>query len=204
MQEAMALAAMNPVVSNGPTGNGVYIVDNLNHDKDLDDKENNGYMVTNSLDNTAPFVGLDQNHKLVAKDKSDLYESNTPIAVYRVLGENVEKGFERLVEELSKPYENREIHDDGYIYECLTGGQLLYKDQFKYDPLLEEIQLKKLSRILSSNDDKTESKSDKYDPEEPEGDVPARSIEPYDVDGAVGTGLLAAADLLFVDDDFDY
>ena len=77
-------------------------------------------------------------------------------------------------------------------------------DQFKYDPLLEEIQLKKLSRILSSNDDKTESKSDKYDPEEPEGDVPARSIEPYDVDGAVGTGLLAAADLLFVDDDFDY
>ena len=192
MQEAMALAAMNPVVSNGPTGNGVYIVDNLNHDKDLDDKENNGYMVTNSLDNTAPFVGLDQNHKLVTKDKSDLYESNTPIVVYRVLGENVEKGFERLVEELFKPYENREIHDDSYIYECLTGGQLLYKDQFKYDPLLEEIQLKKLSRILSSNDDKTESKPDKYDPEEPEGD------------GAVGTGLLAAADLLFVDDDFDY
>lgn len=204
MQEAMALAAMNPVVSNGPTGNGVYIVDNLNHDKDLDDKENNGYMVTNSLDNSAPFVGLDQNHKLVTKDKSELYESNTPIVVYRVLGENVEKGFERLVEELSKPYENREIHDDSYIYECLTGGQLLYKDQFKYDPLLEEIQLKKLSRILSSNDDKTESKPDKYDPEEPEGDVPARSIEPYDVDGAVGTGLLAAADLLFVDDDFDY
>ena len=174
MQEAMALAAMNPVVSNGPTGNGVYIVDNLNHDKDLDDKENNGYMVTNSLDTSAPFVGLDQNHKLVTKDKSDLYESNTPIVVYRVLGENVEKGFERLVEELSKPYENREIHDDSYIYECLTGGQLLYKDQFKYDP------------------------------EEPEGDVPTRSIEPYDVDGAVGTGLLAAADLLFVDDDFDY
>ena len=141
---------------------------------------------------------------MVTKDKSDLYESNTPIAVYRVLGENVEKGFERLVEELSKPYENREIHDDSYIYECLTGGQLLYKDQFKYDPLLEEIQLKKLSKILSSNDDKTESKPDKYDPEEPEGDVPTRSIEPYDVDGAVGTGLLAAADLLFVDDDFDY
>ena len=79
---------------------------------------------------------------------------------------------------------------------------MLYKDQFKYDPLLEEIQLKKLSRILSSNDDKTESKPDKYDPEEPEGYVPARSIEPYD--GTVGTGLLAAADLLFVDDDFDY
>ena len=204
MQEAMALAAMNPVVSNGPTGNSVYIVDNLNHDKDLDDKENNGYMVTNSLDNSAPFVGLDQNHKLVTKDKSDLYESNTPIVVYRVLGENVEKGFERLVEELSKPYEKREINDNGNINECLTGGTLLYKDQFKYDPLLEEIQLKKLSKILSSNDDKTESKPDKYDPEEPEGDVPTRSIEPYDVDGAVGTGLLAAADLLFVDDDFDY
>ena len=204
MQEAMALAAMNPVVSNGPTGNGVYIVDNLNHDKDLDNKENNGYMVTNSLDNSTPFVGLDQNHKLVTKNKSDLYESNTPIAVYKVLSENGEKGFERLLEELSKPYEDREVHNNSYIYECLTGGELLYKDQFKYDPLLEEIQLKKLSRILSSNDDKTESKPDKYNPEEPEGNVPARSIEPYDVDGAVGTGLLAAADLLFVDDDFDY
>ena len=93
MQEAMALAAMNPVVSNGPTGNGVYIVDNLNHDKDLDDKENNGYMVTNSLDNTTPFVGLDQNHKLVTKDKSDLYESNTPIVIYRVFSRHYSVSF---------------------------------------------------------------------------------------------------------------
>ena len=75
---------------------------------------------------------------------------------------------------------------------------------YKFWKITDTSSLKKLSKILSSNDDKTESKPDKYDPEEPEGDVPARSIEPYDVDGAVGTGLLAAADLLFVDDDFDY
>lgn len=144
MNEAMGLASMNPVV--GSNSGGTYIINNLNQDKDL--KNNSSISVSKTLNKNSNIISLDKKGKVISKPIDTL--NNSLIELYYIKNDS---RYEELLEELNKSYEMRKMHDVDYIYELFTGNKLLTKDQMRYDPLLEQIDLPKLSKVISGTAD---------------------------------------------------
>ena len=151
MNEAMALAAMNPMVG---AAKGDAILINTSPDKDLSGGWGS-YVATRSIDNNS-LLGIDASGKICAKRKDDEYFGgktffNCSSSIYLVQSSTVDEIWDRLINEVSLPYEERPIHNPGYIYEVFTGHELLSPDQADYDPLLERVYLDKLSKELSAD-----------------------------------------------------
>lgn len=192
MNEAMALASMNPVVGAQGTAynkQGAILIDNLNHDKDIENSWGD-YSVTRSLDKNDNILSIDHNGKIVNDSKNTLY-SNNLMDAYIIKTDNVDEIYNKLLEELNLDYDKRPVHDKNYLYEVFTGHKLLTSDQLKYDKLLECIgtELPKFSKVLSgSNTDQKEEKKDgKYFPDKIRG-------------GSVGTALLSSYDSIFANE----
>lgn len=154
MNEAMGLASMNPVVGPIP---GAYIVNVLNNDKDLSTTWNS-YNVSKTLDDNDLMFGVDNNGKLVSKNKSKLKDK--VVEVYSVKRDNIDSIYESIEKELKMEYDKRPVHSTTYIYELFTGKELLSDDQLNFDPLLEKVELPKLSAIISSDADNIKAEFD--------------------------------------------
>ena len=151
MNEAMALAAMNPMVG---AAKGDAIIMNTSPDKDLSGGWGS-YVATRSIDNNS-ILGIDARGKICAKRKDDEYFGGKTFFdcssnIYLVRSGPINEVWDKLIQEVSLPYEERPIHKPSYLYEVFTGHELLSPDQADYDPLLERVYLDKLSKELSSD-----------------------------------------------------
>lgn len=148
IDEAMALAAANPVVGMSGPHHASFIVNVMNHDKDLGDDGRVLTGLSKSLDMDDNLYGVDQNGRFFAKRKYDVMERKDIIECYKV---NVDctKLIESIEAELKIPYESRPVHKQSYIYEALTGKALLSEDQMEYDSLCEKVQLDKMTAALA-------------------------------------------------------
>ena len=151
MNEAMALAAINPMVG---AAKGDAILINTSPDKDLSGGWGS-YVATRSIDNNS-LLGIDACGKICTKRKDDEYFGgktffNCSSNIYLVQSGIVDEIWDKLINEVSLPYDERPIHNPGYIYEAFTGHELLSPDQADYDPLLERVYLDKLSKELSAD-----------------------------------------------------
>lgn len=178
MNEAMGLAGMNPVV--GANGSPNMMINSLSQDKDLTDGWGS-YSIAKTLDKDDKYLKVDNNGKLSLDNKKDLEECN--VAAFYIKG-NSEDKLSKLLYEANLPYEDRPIHDKNFLYEYFTGHKLYSKDQPLYDPMLEEIELPKISNIISSGakgikDDfaKIEDKTEKDGEYVPDGKSPYSSDE---------------------------
>ena len=148
IDEAMALAGMNPMVGMSGPHHASFIVNVMNHDKDLGDDGKVLTGVSKSLDMDDNLYGIDQNGRFFAKRKYDVMERKDIIECYKV-----NKDCTSLIEEIEKeiqiPYDIRPIHKPSYIYEALTGHALLDENQMEYDSLCEKVQLDKMTAALA-------------------------------------------------------
>lgn len=145
MNEAMGLASMNamPCVNRG----GILV--NMSNDKDLKDNRSwSNYRVMRDFSNQ---YGMEVNDdgKLDLVKNSDL--NNNYISVYNIKSPLNEEIFTNLLKELELPLQERPVRSKNYLYEVFTGHSLYTPDQLDYDPLLEKIEIEKLSKQLSSN-----------------------------------------------------
>lgn len=145
MNEVMGLASMNPVVGTNTNSGGTYIINNLSQDKDL---QNSNLSVSKTLNKKSSIITLDKKGKLVTKPIETL--QNSLVEIFFVKNDS---NYGKLLEELSVDYNFRKTHNSDYIYELFTGNKLLTEDQIRYDPLLEQIDLPKLSKIISGEAD---------------------------------------------------
>lgn len=142
---AMGLAGMNPVVGGAkPSGN--IMINSICPEKDA---RWGDYSISKTLDSDDNRITIDDNGKLCIKDKEGLKESY--INAYYITSEDSDEIFEELIKEAMLPYDERPVHTKSYLYEVFTGNNLITPDQLKYDPLLEEIELDKFSKIISSD-----------------------------------------------------
>lgn len=153
---AMGLASMNPVVGSGRPQTGGLL---MKVDKDIENDGWGDYFVTRHIDSDS-YLGIDRNGKVNYK-KSKLIESSN---VYIIRNENTDDIFNTLLEEVSLPYQERQMHGSNYIYEAFTGNKVYMEDQADYDVLLERLYLDKLSKSLSAEADnlKNEFNREKY------------------------------------------
>ena len=192
LEEAMALASMNPMTNKGPKSDTL-IVTNYNHDHDIDHGWDD-YSACRTLDKDDEILSQDKNGKLVITKKDRLYKN--VVEVYKVKSKNHDVIYESLIKEASLPYEERVSHKPNYIYEVFTGHKLYAKDQLKYDPLLEEFELKKFSKVVSSDAGNIESRLKHNRTSAPEGNIPARNPdEDLSTVTPVSTSLLASYDI---------
>lgn len=147
IKEAMALAGMNPVVGMAGPHHGSFIVNVTNHDKDLGDDGKLMTGLSKSLDMDDNLYGIDDNGKFFAKKKYTVMERKDIVEAYGIT-KNCDDIYKLIEEELRIPYENRPVHGQNYIYELVTGHDLLTEDQMQYDTLLEKIDLEKMSNAL--------------------------------------------------------
>ena len=129
---AMGLASMNPMVGSNGTGlnRGNIMINSLCPEKDA---QWGNYSVSKTLDDNDNRLTVDDNGKLCIKDKKDLSESY--IAAYYILNKDSDEIFNKLVEEAMLPYDSRPVRSKSYLY----------------DPLLEEIELEKFSKIITAD-----------------------------------------------------
>lgn len=147
IKEAMALAGMNPVVGMAGPHHGSFIVNVTNHDKDLGDDGKLMTGLSKSLDMDDNLYGIDDNGKFFAKKKYTVMERKDIVEAYGIT-KNCDDIYKLIEEELRIPYENRPVHGQNYVYELVTGHDLLTEDQMQYDTLLEKIDLEKMSNAL--------------------------------------------------------
>ena len=150
MNEAMALAAMTPVVGmNGPH-NGGYIMNVTSYDKDL--KDTNTFSgLTTTLDIDDDIYGLDQNGKVYSARKTDLLKAkDIVVEVYGIHKNDVSKSVSKLLYESMMNYNKRPIHKKHYIYEMVSGKKCYTDDQIEYDPMFEAIDLEKMSNGIQA------------------------------------------------------
>ena len=104
----------------------------------------------------------------------------------------VQENFDALYNILDTPYESRESKQS--IYEMATGHISLTENFAKIDHLLEKVELKKLSKIISSDADNMERELGQTDRLKNDG-----SYTPSNPDetAASGVSLLASADYTF-------
>ena len=149
---AMALASMNPMVGTS-TNNGSYFINVLNHDKDLSDNKNSLWgksYISNTLDTDDNMIGIDKNKKLTTVKKKDIIDENSRLLIYTIKGENI---FDLLKEEVSKPYEDREVLYEQFIEEYVLGHELISSNQLDFEPVLEKVELDKFSAVISGEAD---------------------------------------------------
>ena len=187
IDEAMGLASMNPMVGTTPNNN-VMLLHNID-DKDLSDGWDS-YGLATTLDRDDAHITKDKNGKLVARPNKDL--DGKLVEVYVCKYENVQENFNTLYNILDTPYESRELKQS--IYEMATGHISLTENFAKIDHLLEKVELKKLSKIISSDADNMERELGQTDRLKNDG-----SYTPSNPDetAASGVSLLASADYTF-------
>ena len=175
IDEAMGLASMNPMVGTTPN-NSVMLLHNID-DKDLSDGWDS-YGLATTLDRDDAHITKDKNGKLVE--------------VYICKYEKVQENFNTLYDLLDTPYNDRVLKES--IYEMATGHMALTENFAKIDHLLEKVELKKLSAIISSDADNMERELGQTDRLKNDG-----SYTPSNPDetAASGVSLLASADYTF-------
>ena len=187
IDEAMGLASMNPMVGTTPNNN-VMLLHNID-DKDLSDGWDS-YGLATTLDKDDAHITKDKNGKLVARPNRDL--EGKLVEVYVCKYDKVQENFDTLYDILDTPYESRELKQS--IYEMATGHISLTENFAKIDHLLEKVELKKLSKIISSDVDNMERELGQTDRLKNDG-----SYTPSNPDetAASGVSLLASADYTF-------
>lgn len=187
IDEAMGLASMNPMVGTTPN-NTVMLLHNID-DKDLSDGWDS-YGLATTLDKDDAHITKDKNGKLVARPNRDL--EGKLVEVYICKYDKVQENFDTLYDILDTPYESRELKQS--IYEMATGHISLTENFAKIDHLLEKVELKKLSKIISSDADNMERELGQTDRLKNNG-----SYTPSNPDetAASGVSLLASADYTF-------
>ena len=167
-REAMGLASMNPVM--GVAGQGCMLVNVMNHDKDLELGWKDYKAVCKSMDPNDDLYGIDQNGRILAKHKHDVMDSPDIVTeCYIIKTANVDKVMSSIEEEASLPYEERPVHKYDYIYESFTGKKLLSESQLDLDPLLEKVELDKMSGVMSGESSNTDKLSGPAANNKPEG-----------------------------------
>lgn len=187
IDEAMGLASMNPMVGTTPN-NSVMLLHNID-DKDLSDGWDS-YGLATTLDRDDAHITKDKNGKLVARPNKDL--DGKLVEVYICKYEKIQENFDRLYDLLDTPYNDRVLKES--IYEMATGHMALTENFAKIDRLLEKVELKKLSKIISSDADNMERELGQTDRLKNDG-----SYTPSNPDetAASGVSLLASADYTF-------
>lgn len=187
IDEAMGLASMNPMVGTTPN-NSVMLLHNID-DKDLSDGWDS-YGLATTLDRDDAHITKDKNGKLVARPNKDL--DGKLVEVYICKYEKVQENFDTLYDLLGTPYNDRVLKES--IYEMATGHMALTENFAKIDHLLEKVELKKLSKIISSDADNMERELGQTDRLKNDG-----SYTPSNPDetAASGVSLLASADYTF-------
>lgn len=187
IDEAMGLASMNPMVGTTPN-NSVMLLHNID-DKDLSDGWDS-YGLATTLDRDDAHITKDKNGKLVARPNKDL--DGKLVEVYICNYEKVQENFNTLYDLLDTPYNDRVLKES--IYEMATGHMALTENFAKIDHLLEKVELKKLSAIISSDADNMERELGQTDRLKNDG-----SYTPSNPDetAASGVSLLASADYTF-------
>lgn len=187
IDEAMGLASMNPMVGTTPN-NTVMLLHNID-DKDLSNGWDS-YGLTTTLDKDDAHITKDKNGKLVARPNRDL--EGKLVEVYICKYGKVQENFDTLYNILDTPYESRELKQS--IYEMATGHISLTENFAKIDHLLEKVELKKLSKIISSDADNMERELGQTDRLKNDG-----SYTPSNPDETASSGvsLLASADYTF-------
>lgn len=143
---AMPLAAMNPVMGISSKA-GSYLVNVTNHDKDLTSDFTG---VASSLDMDDNLYGLDNMGRFYSKHKYDIMKKDDIVEAWEIKTDNVQALMEQVIKEASLPEERRPVHKES-IYEFFTGKRLLDESQYDMDPLLEKVELKKMSAALNGN-----------------------------------------------------
>ena len=187
IDEAMGLASMNPMVGTTPN-NSVMLLHNID-DKDLSDGWDS-YGLATTLDRDDAHITKDKNGKLIARPNKDL--NDKLVEVYICKYEKVQENFDKLYNLLDTPYNDRILKES--IYEMATGHMALTENFAKIDHLLEKVELKKLSKIISSDADNMERELGQTDRLKNDG-----SYTPSNPDetAASGVSLLASADYIF-------
>ena len=187
IDEAMGLASMNPMVGTTPN-NSVMLLHNID-DKDLSDGWDS-YGLATTLDRDDAHITKDKNGKLIARPNKDL--DDKLVEVYICKYEKVQENFDKLYDLLDTPYNDRILKES--IYEMATGHMALTENFAKIDHLLEKVELKKLSKIISSDADNMERELGQTDRLKNDG-----SYTPSNPDETVASGvsLLASADYIF-------
>lgn len=187
IDEAMGLASMNPMVGTTPN-NSVMLLHNID-DKDLSDGWDS-YGLATTLDRDDAHITKDKNGKLIARPNKDL--DGKLVEVYICKYEKVQENFDKLYGLLDTPYNDRVLKES--IYEMATGHMALTENFAKIDHLLEKVELKKLSKIISSDADNMERELGQTDRLKNDG-----SYTPSNPDetAASGVSLLASADYVF-------
>lgn len=187
IDEAMGLASMNPMVGTTPN-NSVMLLHNID-DKDLSDGWDS-YGLATTLDRDDAHITKDKNGKLIARPNKDL--DGKLVEVYICKYEKVQENFDKLYDLLDTPYNDRILKES--IYEMATGHMALTENFAKIDHLLEKVELKKLSKIISSDADNMERELGQTDRLKNDG-----SYTPSNPDetAASGVSLLASADYIF-------
>lgn len=187
IDEAMGLASMNPMVGTTPN-NSVMLLHNID-DKDLSDGWDS-YGLATTLDRDDAHITKDKNGKLIARPNKEL--DGKLVEVYICKYEKVQENFDKLYGLLDTPYNDRVLKES--IYEMATGHMALTENFAKIDHLLEKVELKKLSKIISSDADNMERELGQTDRLKNDG-----SYTPSNPDetAASGVSLLASADYTF-------
>lgn len=187
IDEAMGLASMNPMVGTTPN-NSVMLLHNID-DKDLSDGWDS-YGLATTLDRDDAHITKDKNGKLIARPNKDL--DGKLVEVYICKYEKVQENFDKLYGLLDTPYNDRVLKES--IYEMATGHMALTENFAKIDHLLEKVELKKISKIISSDADNMERELGQTDRLKNDG-----SYTPSNPDetAASGVSLLASADYIF-------
>lgn len=189
IDEAMGLASMNPMVGTTPN-NSVMLLHNID-DKDLSDGWDS-YGLATTLDRDDAHITKDKNGKLVARPNKEL--EGKLVEVYICKYEKVQENFDTLYNLLDTPYSNRVLKES--IYQMATGHISLTEDFVKIDHLLEKVELKKISNIISSGAESMERELGQTDCLKNDG-----SYTPSNPDetAASGVSLLASADYTFAE-----
>lgn len=189
IDEAMGLASMNPMVGTTPN-NSVMLLHNID-DKDLSDGWDS-YGLATTLDRDDAHITKDKNGKLVARPNKEL--EGKLVEVYICKYEKVQENFDTLYNLLDTPYSDRVLKES--IYEMATGHVSLTEDFVKIDHLLEKVELKKISSIISSGAASMERELGQTDRLKNDG-----SYTPSNPDetAASGVSLLASADYTFAE-----
>ena len=187
IDEAMGLASMNPMVGTTPN-NSVMLLHNID-DKDLSDGWDS-YGLATTVDRDDAHITKDKNGKLIARPNKDL--DGKLVEVYICKYEKVQENFDKLYDLLDTSYNDRVLKES--IYEMATGHMALTENFAKIDHLLEKVELKKLSKIISSDADNMERELGQTDRLKNDG-----SYTPSNPDetAASGVSLLASADYTF-------
>ena len=189
IDEAMGLASMNPMVGTTPN-NSVMLLHNID-DKDLSDGWDS-YGLATTLDRDDAHITKDKNGKLVARPNKEL--EGKLVEVYICKYEKVQENFDTLYNLLDTPYSDRVLKES--IYKMATGHVSLTENFAKIDHLLEKVELKKISSIISSGAESMERELGQTDRLKNDG-----SYTPSNPDetAASGVSLLASADYTFAE-----